>query len=286
MRKTIRIVGLCLLVSFLFFPDLPAGSQERFGKSFAKPGEDSEYRLRADHFSYDERQNIYRARGNVTLHAPGRVITADEMRLDALTREAILEGDVRIEQGDDWLEGEKAFLDLEEQTGIIESGRGFLAEGNFHFSGAIIEKLGPQTYHVERAKFTTCDGKRPSWHFRTRDLRVTLEGYGFARHTRFHLRSVPVLYTPYLVFPAKTKRQTGLLPPRLGKGDRLGWDVDLPFFWAISRSTDATIYSHYMSKRGLMLGPEFRYAASKESKAQGQISDETGYVWQNRSPPK
>ena len=266
MRKTIRIVGLCLLLSFLFFPDLPAGSQGRFGKSFAAPGEDSEYRLRADHFSYDERQNIYRARGNVTLHAPGRVITADEMRLDSLTREAILEGDVRIEQGDDWLEGEKAFLDLEKQTGIIESGRGFLAEGNFHFSGAIIEKLGPQTYHVEQAIFTTCDGDRPSWHFRTRDLRVTLEGYGVATHTRFHVRAVPVLYSPYLVFPAKTKRQTGLLFPRLGKGERLGYDVDLPFFWAISRSTDATIYSHYMSKRGLMMGPEFRYAASKQSK--------------------
>ena len=266
MREIIRIVGLCLLIAFLFFPDLPAASQERFGQSLATPGEDSEYRLRADYFTYDERQNIYRARGNVTLHAPGRVITADEMRLDALTREAILEGDVRIEQGDDWLEGERAFLDLEEQTGIIKSGRGFLAKGNFHFSGAIIEKLGPQTYHVERARFTTCDGDRPSWHFRTSDLRVTLEGYGFARHTRFHVRSVPVLYTPYLVFPAKTKRQTGFLPPRLGKGDRLGWDVDLPFFWAISRSTDATIYSHYMSNRGLMMGPEFRYAASKKSK--------------------
>lgn len=266
MRKTVRIVGLCLLVSFVFFPDLPAGSQDRVGKSVAAPGEDSGYRLRADHFSYDERQNIYTATGNVTLHAPGRVITADEIRLDALTREAILEGDIRIEQGDDWLEGERAFLDLDEETGIIEDGRGFLAEGNFHFSGAVIEKLGPQTYHVEQAKFTTCDGDRPSWHFRASDLKVTVEGYGFSKHTRFHAGPVPVLYTPYLVFPAKTKRQTGLLPPRLGRGERLGWDVDLPFFWAISRSTDATVYSHYMSKRGLMLGPQFRYAASKENK--------------------
>jgi LPS-assembly protein len=266
MRTTLRIVGLCLVVAFLFFPDLPAGSQDSVEKSVAEPGEDSGYRLRADYFSYDERQSIYTARGNVTLRAPGRVITADEMRLDALTREAILEGDIRIEQGNDWLEGERAFLDLDEETGIIEHGRGFLAEGNFHFSGAVIEKLGPQTYHVEQAKFTTCDGDRPSWHFRTSDLRVTLEGYGVAKHSRFHLRSVPVLYTPYLVFPAKTKRQTGLLPPRLGKGDLLGWDVDLPFFWAISRSTDATVYSHYMSKRGLMMGPEFRYAASKKNK--------------------
>jgi LPS-assembly protein len=42
--------------------------------------------------------------------------------------------------------------------------------------------------------------------------------------------------------------------------------VDLPFYWAISDATDATFYAHYMSKRGLMSGGEFRYAASEESK--------------------
>ena len=268
MKRTIRMLWLCLLVAFLFPAQLPAQSEDRAERFTFREDKNSGYRLRADTFSYDERQDIYTASGNVILHAKDRVIFADHIRLDAATKEAILEGDIRIEQDKDWLEGEKAYLDLEKETGLVEFGRGFLADGNFHFSGALVEKLGPQTYHVRDGTFTTCDGDEPSWHFRTTDLKVTVEGYGFAEQTRFYLGRTPVLYSPYLVFPAKTQRQTGLLMPRFGIGERLGYEVDLPFFWAISRSTDATIYSHYMSKRGLMLGPEFRYAASDQSKGE------------------
>jgi LPS-assembly protein len=268
MRRTIRMLALCLFVTFLFPVELPAESKDRAEKFTSQGEEDSGYRLRADNFSYDERQDIYTASGNVILHAKGSVIFADQIRLDAASMEAIVEGDIRIEKDKDWLEGESAYLDLEKETGLIEFGRGFLADGNFHFSGALVEKLGPQTYHVRDGTFTTCDGDEPSWHFRASDLKVTVEGYGFAKHTRFHLGRAPVLYSPYLAFPAKTKRQTGLLMPRFGLGERLGYDFDLPFFWAISRSTDATIYSHYMSKRGLMMGPELRYAASSQSKGE------------------
>ena len=258
-------VGLCLFVMLLSFPTPPARCQNIFEKFTTKPEESTGYRLWADHFVYDERQDTYSASGNVILRAENRVIYADRMRLDAATREAILEGHVRIEQNGDWLEGQQAYLDLEEETGVIHFGKGFLADGNFHFSGALIEKLGPQTYHVRDGSFTTCDGDRPSWHFRTSDLRVTIEGYGFAKQTRFYIGRVPVLYSPYLTFPAKTERQSGLLMPRFSVSELLGYDVDLPLFWAISTSTDATIYSHYMSKRGLMMGPEFRYATSRTS---------------------
>ena len=263
------MLGLCLMImAFLFPAELPAESNNRNESIPSQQEQNSGYRLRADSFSYDKRQDIYTASGNVVLHAKGSIIFADHLRLDAASREAIAEGDVRIERDKDWLEGEKAYLNLEKETGLIEDGRGFLADGNFHFSGALVKKLGPQTYNVVDGTFTTCDGNEPSWHFRASDLKVTLEGYGFAKDTRFYLGRVPVLYSPYLAFPAKTKRQTGLLMPRFGVGDRLGYDFDLPFFWAISRSTDATIYSHYMSKRGLMMGPEFRYAASTQSKGE------------------
>jgi LPS-assembly protein len=210
------MLWLCLLVAFLFPAQLPAESKDRAERFTFREEKNSGYRLRADTFSYDERQDIYTASGNVILHAKDRVIFADHIRFDAATKEAIAEGDIRIEQDKDWLEGERAYLDLEKETGLVEFGRGFLADGNFHFSGALVEKLGPQTYHVLDGTFTTCDGDEPSWHFRTTDLKVTVEGYGFAKQTRFYLGRTPVLYSPYLAFPAKTQRQTGLLMPRFG----------------------------------------------------------------------
>ncbi|UCG13708.1 MAG: LPS-assembly protein LptD [Deltaproteobacteria bacterium] len=266
MRKTNIILGLQLLAALLSPYNLPAQSQAEPEPVVASSKEPAGWRLRADHFTHDPRQGVYTARGNVSLRSPEQLITADEMRLDSLGRQAILEGRVRIEQGRDWLEAERAVLDLQEQTGTIEHGRGFLAENNFYFSGALIEKLGPQTYHVEQAHFTTCDGIDPSWHFRASDLRVTVDGYGVARNGRFHVGRVPLLYSPYLPFPARTTRQSGFLPPLVGSSSLLGFDLDLPFFWAISESTDATFFAHYMSKRGLMAGAEFRYAASRDGK--------------------
>lgn len=263
MRKALISIGLLLLLAALITTSLP---WDATAEEVASTEEASSWRLRADYFSYDERQGIYTAEGRASLHSKDQLISADRIRLDGVSRQAILEGNVRIEQGENWLESERAIIDLEEETGTIEHGRGFLAKNHFYFSGELVEKLGPETYHAVRGTFTTCDGDEPSWHFRTGDLRVTLEGYGFSKDTLFFMGPMPVFYSPYLVFPAKRKRQSGLLLPRFSIGNLLGFDVDLPFFWATSRSTDATFYGHYMSKRGPMPGAEFRYAASEESK--------------------
>ena len=224
------------------------------------------WHLEADEFTYDSRQGLYTARGNVILRSGDRTIKADEMRLDALTHRAILEGHVRFQRGGDWLEGERANVDLDEEAGTIEQGQGFLAKNHFYFGGPVVEQLEPEVYHIESGTFTTCDGKDPSWHFRASDLEVTVDGYGFAQNARFYAGPVPILYTPYLVFPAKTERQSGFLPPQLGHSSRLGWFVDLPFYWVISDSADAALYTNYMSENGLMEGAEFRYAASEKSK--------------------
>ena len=47
--------------------------------------------------------------------------------------------------------------------------------------------------------------------------------------------------------------------------DKLGADVDIPFYWAISESQDATLYSRYMSQRGLQEGAEYRYQPSSST---------------------
>ena len=95
---------------------------------------------------------------------------------------------------------------------------------------------------------------------------MTIEGYGQVWHPSFRVKNFPVLYFPYMIFPAKTKRQSGLLMPDPGYSTRDGLTLNLPFFWAISDNTDATFNEYYMSRRGLMQGAEFRYALSPFSK--------------------
>jgi LPS-assembly protein len=113
---------------------------------------------------------------------------------------------------------------------------------------------------------TTCDGSQPDWIINGKQIDVTLEGYGVVEGAVLRAGGIPVLYTPYLVFPAKSKRQTGLLAPQMGVSSRWGYFINQPFFWAISDSTDATFYANYMTKRGNKMGAEFRYALSETTK--------------------
>ena len=71
---------------------------------------------------------------------------------------------------------------------------------------------------------------------------------------------------PYLIFPAKTTRQTGFLFPRFAYSrDKNGLDVEIPFYWAVSDSADATFFQRYMEKRGFKEGVEFRYFTSPDT---------------------
>ncbi len=97
-------------------------------------------------------------------------------------------------------------------------------------------------------------------------MRVTIEGYGTVKHAAFWAKSVPLLYAPFFVFPAKIKRQTGLLVPHIYYSYMDGLQYNQPFFWAISESSDATLYEHYMERRGLKHGLEYRYVLAPESK--------------------
>ena len=89
MKRTIRMLWLCLLVAFLFPVQLAAQSKDRAEKFTFREEKNLGYQLRADTFSYDERQDIYTASGNVILHTKDRVIFADHVRLDGATKEAI-----------------------------------------------------------------------------------------------------------------------------------------------------------------------------------------------------
>ena len=52
---------------------------------------------------------------------------------------------------------------------------------------------------------------------------------------------VPVFYLPYGFFPLRSDRQSGFLFPKFGHSTKEGFRFQQPFYWAPSRSTDATV---------------------------------------------
>lgn len=192
-------------------------------------------------------------------------LKADYVEFSNITRDAVASGNVILISGRDSVTCERLQLNLETETGTIYNGTIFIEQNHFYIKGDAIEKSGRDTYRADRASVTSCDGENPDWKLSGRDIKVTIEGYGTAKSATLWAGTIPALYSPIVLFPAKTKRQTGLLTPSLSSSERKGFEVELPLYLNISRGADATLYTDYMSKRGMKMGLEYRYISSADN---------------------
>jgi LPS-assembly protein len=220
----------------------------------------------ADEMSFIETESIFIAEGNVIVTKKDTRISADYARFNQKSMVVTAKGHVVMSVGKDLLSADHLEINLKTEEGVIHNGSFFLEKNHFHIKGNEIKKTGKDSFRADRASITSCDGEKPAWKITGRNLDVTIEGYGVAYHATFWVRNLPVLYTPFIAFPVKLKRQTGLLAPQLATSSRRGFEYIQPFFWAINESADATFYEHYMSLRGNKIGTEFRFVLSPLSK--------------------
>ena len=255
-----RFSALFFLVLFLLF------ATSVFAAVPGKEMEKVSWKITAKSVSFDQKQSLYIARDQVIITGGETRLEADYVEFSDQTKEAFAKGNVLLVAGEDAITCKEMQFNLATEIGTIQQGNIFIQKDNFHIKGDTIRKTGKATYAIQDGAITTCDGDNPDWQITGKDIEVTIEGYGFAKHTILWAKKVPTLYSPFLAFPVKTKRQTGLLAPRFGTSDRLGFEYDQPLFLALSRDTDATISADYMSDRGLKIGTQYRYVLTPKSK--------------------
>ncbi|MEM8933375.1 MAG: LPS assembly protein LptD, partial [Acidobacteriota bacterium] len=76
---------------------------------------------------------------------------------------------------------------------------------------------------------------------------------------------VPVLYFPYILWPATTERSSGWLIPKPSYSDRRGFHVGLAYYRTLGRSADATFYADLSTKEYQGLGFEYRYTPTENT---------------------
>ncbi|OQX10673.1 MAG: hypothetical protein BWK76_20315 [Desulfobulbaceae bacterium A2] len=196
-------------------------------------------------------------------------IKADWLVYDVDLGTAKAKGNIRIAIGPDSLNAEEGTVDLNRETGTFKNATLLNQGKDLHLEGRTIEKTGALTYHIEDGWIITCklrDGETAPWSFAATDADITEEGYAFLKHATFRIKDMPVLYSPYMVLPAKRERQSGFLFPSFSTSTRDGFGLSLPYFINLSPSADMTIFPEYMANRGVMTGLEMRYALGLKSK--------------------
>jgi LPS-assembly protein len=213
----------------------------------------------ADRITGDRGAGTIEAQGNVVIEKGSDRIQADQARFTEENRTVEIQGSVIFTSSEFKIESEKLFLNLDTKNGKIISGTIFFYSKNYYVSGEEIEKTGPETFTLRKGHITTCDGESPAWSLTARNIKVRREGYATATHATITVRNLPIFYSPYIIVPIKTTRQSGFLAPTVKASDRDGFSMTLPYFWAVSDIMDMTLSPTYMAERGINLGFEFRH---------------------------
>lgn len=204
----------------------------------------------------------------VTVQYQDVTLKAKHVRADYGKKTVVAEGDVVLVQGTSRLTGARLDLDLMDKVGVLTDGAVDL-EGGVFLRGARLSKIGPRSYAIADGTVTACEGENPAWRFKVRKGRVTLDEYARLSDVVFEMGGVPLLYTPYLVWPALRDRASGFLIPGVGYNSNRGAYLGLSYFWAIDRSWDATFSLDGYSEKFFGAGAELRARPSLGTRAEG-----------------
>lgn len=266
---------------------------EKNEKIVSKPPPVSSTTSWAEHLEEQDKPPVIRADQVEKVNTPEYhttvTIKSDWMVYDVELESIKAKGNVQIITSAEQLFAKEVTLNLTKDTGKFTDATILRKELSLHLEGKTIEKTGFDTYRIDDGWIITCnleEGETPPWSFSSADTEITKGGYAILKHARFNIKDVPILYSPYMILPAKNIRQSGLLYPYFSTSTISGVSFDLPFFLNISDSADITFFPEYYSKRGFKPGAEFRYVSSDTNKGMftasfldDQLSDpsETGY---------
>lgn len=209
------------------------------------------------------RPNYYVMEGYVDLIYQGFRMQADRAEYDAKTKDLIATGNVVLDQTNQHLTGDRLELNLETKKGSMHNARGFVPPQIF-FWGTRLDKIGEEEYKLYDGVFTECSQIVPHWRLNSSSARMTIDEYIHFKNFTLKAKTIPIFYSPYMMWPIKRDRATGFLFPGFGPNSRKGFWVGGSFFWAMTKSMDSTYWVDHYANRGFGGGVEYRYAASKE----------------------
>jgi LPS-assembly protein len=235
-----------------------------------KPNQKREQPLIVDANRLQSQDGRYvEASGQVRIRDRRDRFEADWLRYDKETDELTAKGNVVVGRDEDTLRGADVRLRVEERVGVMNSLGYEIArvKGRLGRGTATLARFeGRDRYALEDATYTTCEGDKPDWLFKAKDLRLDYKtSIGAARQVSVEYLGTPILYTPWVDFALDNNRKTGFLAPSYGVSDQRGLELSVPWYWNIATNRDATIAPRLMTKRGLEIGGQYRYLESNHS---------------------
>jgi LPS-assembly protein len=206
-------------------------------------------------------QRVARLTGDVAFSQGRRRVAAGQVRYDQGAEQLSFAGSSFFSDAQMAVFSQGGWLDLAQDRGALQQAE-YRYRGQYDARGEAAEMrmLGRQRASFDDISYTTCPPGDNAWSLQAERLELDrADGEGVAYNARLSVAGVPLLYSPYLSFPIDDRRRSGWLTPLFGSSDETGFDITQPYYWNIAPQMDATLEPRWTSRRGMVLGGEFRY---------------------------
>ena len=216
---------------------LEADQQRAVGKIYYADGHvDVHYensRLRADHVEYDSENQVVTARGHVQLDYLTQHVEADDARYELKTGH----GTFHNARG--------TFALQRRPTATL-----LISPNPLYFNAEEADRVDENTYQIHKAWITVCDPAKPTWKFYAPKATIRVKKTVHLENGNFRVLSIPVLYLPYVTFPAEQRRASGFMIPDVGDTTQKGFVFGDSLYWAPLDWMDVTLGALLYSSRG------------------------------------
>ena len=188
-------------------------------------------------------------------HMPVRIPTGPEAADDR----------PRLNKENDSITGDSLSMNIDDGRAEIDNATLTATTSSVTLKGDKVVRVTESTYEAYTSEITTCDWPNPSWKLGSKHLNVDIFGYATGRHVIFYIKDIPVLYLPWMAFPASPEKRSGLLFPHFGYSKTRGAQLDIPYYWVITPSQDLLFDLDLLSRRGVGTGADYRYIRQRGS---------------------
>jgi LPS-assembly protein len=241
-RLSIRLSFFALAESLLLGPGVVSAQHAPLSAVLTREHQ-GPLKVTGQSFVYDYKSNSFIVTGDAAVKQQASILTADEIDLARGRRELHAKGRVHMVDPLGEITASEGRINLPDETGELRNATVTDHNMTYRLQGADIRKTQGQHYSVLNGLFTTCacEPGTPDWSISAEQMNVHMGQSGTAHKAHFNILGYPMLYSPYMVFPADTERHSGLLAPRLGESGLRGFQLLQPYYWAINKSSDASL---------------------------------------------
>lgn len=198
--------------------------------------------------------------GNAEVRRAGTVIRGDKITYTQSTDTVNVKGNAVVIRQGVRFDGPELTYQIETQSGEMQDVSYEYAVKGVRGQSKYSQFTNGVNTQFRHATLTTCKPGSKAWWIEADTLTIDESSQmAYAEDVSFHLAGLPVLATPWAMFPTGTERQSGLLTPTMGMSSRRGFEFAIPIYWNIAPNYDYTFTPHVMTKRGVILGNEFRF---------------------------